>query len=138
MGLAATRVPGLQRRQARERSEWARVRLLGNMPAAVLLARVIPGLRLVTYTAAGFLRVPLAPFCAWVVLAVTIWTVGLYALSAAVGEALASRWGLPAPVAVALPIVALAVAFPLARAIRTFNRQLSRPLPRRRSQGQTP
>ena len=136
MGLAATRVPGLRRRRLRERSEWVRTRLLGQLPAAVLLARVIPGLRLVTYTAAGFLRVPLLRFCTWVLLAVSIWTAGLYALSAAIGQALAARWGLPAPVAVALPIVALAVAFPLLRAVRNFARQRHRP--HQRLQGQSP
>ena len=138
MGLAAARVPGLRRRRMRERSEWVRTRLLGHLPTAVLLARVIPGLRLVTYTAAGFLRVPLLPFCAWVLLAVSIWTAGLYALSAAIGQALAARWGLPPPVAVALPIAALAVAFPLLRAVRNFTRQRPHQRPCHRVQGQSP
>ena len=86
--------------------------------SAVLLARVIPGLRLVTYTACGFLRVPLLPFTAWVLLAVTLWTFGLYGLSAAIGQALSQRLGLPPAVAVALPIVLLAVSVPLLRSVR--------------------
>ena len=86
-------------RAARSTRAWA---------SAVLLARVIPGLRLATYTACGFVRVPLLPFTAWVLLAVSLWTLGLYALSAAVGQALARHLGLPAPVAVALPILVLA------------------------------
>jgi membrane protein DedA with SNARE-associated domain len=83
--------------------------------SAVLLARVIPGLRLTTYTASGFVRVPFMPFAAWVLLAVLLWTVGLYVLSAAIGQALAQALGLPAPVAVALPIVVLALAVPVWR-----------------------
>jgi membrane protein DedA with SNARE-associated domain len=79
----------------------------------VLIARVVPGLRLATYTACGFVRVPLLPFTAWVLLAVTLWTLGLYGLSAAIGQALAQHLGLPLPLAVALPIVLLAAAFPL-------------------------
>ena len=118
LGLAATRVPWLHRRYVGERSTWAREQLVQRLPSAVLLARVVPGLRLVTYTACGFVRVPLLAFSAWVVLAVTLWTVGLYGLSLAVGQALAQHLGLPVPLAVALPIVALALAVPLWRALR--------------------
>jgi len=85
----------------------------------VLLARVIPGLRLVTYTACGFVRVPLLRFSAWVLLAVALWTGGLYWASAQIGSALSRVWGLPAPVAVALPIVVFAALVPLVRATRT-------------------
>ncbi|HSI57650.1 MAG TPA: VTT domain-containing protein, partial [Ideonella sp.] len=74
LGLAATRVPGLRQRYIGERSLWAREQLLQRLASAVLLARVIPGLRLVTYTACGFLRVPLRPFTAWVAVAVSFWT----------------------------------------------------------------
>ena len=115
VGLAATRVPWLQRRYVGARSLWAQQQLGRRLPSAVLLARVIPGLRLVTYTACGFVRVPLAPFAAWVVLAVALWTAGLYAISFAIGEALARHLGIAPPLAVALPIVALAAGFPLVR-----------------------
>jgi membrane protein DedA with SNARE-associated domain len=79
---------------------------------------VVPGLRLATYTACGFVRVPLLPFTAWVLLAVTLWTLGLYGLSAAIGQALAQHLGLPPALAVALPILVLAAAVPLARHLR--------------------
>lgn len=117
-GLAALRWPALRRRWGGARAEPLRAALQRRLPSAVLLARVIPGLRLLTYTACGWLRVPLLPFTAWVLVAVAAWTAGLYALSAAVGAALMQAWGLPAPVAVALPIVVLALAVPAARAIR--------------------
>lgn len=115
MGLGATRVPWLRRRYVGERSLWARDQLERRLPSAVLLARVIPGLRLLTYTACGFVRVPLLPFTAWVLLAITLWTLGLYGLSVAIGHALAESLGLPPPVAVALPILVLAAAVPLWR-----------------------
>ena len=118
MGHHATRVPWLRRRYVGDKSLWARDQLVRRLPSAVLLARVIPGLRLATYTACGFVRVPLLPFTAWVVIAVTLWTLGLYALSAAIGHALAERFGLPSAVAVALPIIALALAVPLWRSAR--------------------
>jgi membrane protein DedA with SNARE-associated domain len=115
VGLLATRVPWLQRRYVGAKSLWAREQILRRLGSAVLLARVIPGLRLATYTASGFVRVPFLPFTLWVLLAVTLWTVGLYVLSAAIGQALARTLGLPAPLAVALPIVVLALVVPLWR-----------------------
>ena len=118
LGLAATRVPGLRRRCIGERSLWAREQLLQRLASAVLLARVIPGLRLVTYTACGFLRVPLRPFTAWVAVAVSLWTAGLYGLSVAIGQSLATHLGLPPALAVALPILVLAAAVPLLRRAR--------------------
>ena len=119
LGLAARRVGWLRRRFVPSRSAWAREQLVSRLPSAVLLARVIPGLRLVTYTACGFLRVPLLPFSLWVVVAVALWTAGLFWLSASIGAVLAKAWAIPAPIAVALPIVALAIAIPLLRSART-------------------
>jgi membrane protein DedA with SNARE-associated domain len=119
MGLGATRVPWLRKRYVGNRSAWAREQLVSRLPSAVLLARVVPGLRLATYTACGFVRVPIAPFTAWVMLAVTVWTVGLYGLSAAIGQSLTQHLGLPPPLAVALPILVLAAAVPLVRHLRT-------------------
>lgn len=118
MGLGATRLPWLKRRFGGARSDWARGSIEQRLGSAVLLARVIPGLRLATYTACGFVRVPLLPFACWVAAAVVLWTVGLYAVSAAIGQALAHHLGLPPAVAVALPIVLLALAVPLVRAAR--------------------
>jgi membrane protein DedA with SNARE-associated domain len=118
LGLGARRVPWLRRRYFGGKSEWARRQIEQRLATAVLLARVIPGLRLATYTACGFVRVPLLPFTGWVVLAVLIWTVGLYAFSAAVGQLLAQQLGLPSPIAVALPILVLALAIPLVRSVR--------------------
>ena len=124
LGLGATRSDWLHRRYVGDRALWARGQIMLRLPTAVLLARVIPGLRLVTYTACGFLRVPLAPFCAWVVLAVGVWTAGLYLLSVSVGAVLAQRWGVPPALAVALPILLLAVAVPLVRAIQQRRKRI--------------
>jgi membrane protein DedA with SNARE-associated domain len=123
LGRGATRVPWLRRRYIGERSSWARGQIERRLGSAVLLARVIPGLRLATYASCGFVRVPFGPFCAWVSFAVMLWTVGLYALSAAIGQALASQLGVSPPVAVALPILALALSVPLLRGI---HRRISR------------
>ncbi len=118
LGLAATRVPWLQRRYLGAKSDWARGQIVRRLSSAVLVARVVPGLRLLTYTTCGFVRIPLLPFTAWVLTAVSLWTVGLYALSVAVGQTLAHTLGVPPAVAVALPIVFLALAVPLLRRVR--------------------
>ena len=118
LGLAATRVPWLQRRYLGAKSDWARGQIVRRLSSAVLVARVVPGLRLLTYTTCGFVRIPLLPFTAWVLVAVSLWTVGLYALSVAIGQTLAHTLGLPPAVAVALPILAIALAVPLLRIAR--------------------
>ncbi len=119
LGLAANRLAFLRRRLIEGRGTWVREQLSGRFASAVLLARVIPGLRLVTYTACGFFSLPFWPFCAWVVFAVALWTAGLLWLSAVVGAALVLLLGIPAPVAVALPIIALALLLGLLRRNRT-------------------
>jgi membrane protein DedA with SNARE-associated domain len=117
LGVAATRIPWLRHRYIGPKSQRASQQLAQRLGPAVLLARVIPGLRLFTYTASGFLRVPLGRFCLWVGVAVALWTAGLYALSVAIGHQLASLLGLPPALAVALPILLVAVAIPLVRRI---------------------
>ena len=126
LGLGALRIPALRRWAQAERAQQLRAGIDARLGRAVLLARVIPGLRLLTYTACGWLRVPLAPFTLWVLLAVSAWTAGLYALSHGIGHALAQHLGLPLPLAVALPVVSFALAWPAARALQ---RRLS-PVPR--------
>ncbi len=121
-GAAARRVALLERRLIGPRSGQLSDRLTRHLPSAVLLARVIPGLRLLTYTACGFLRVNLVAFGALVVLAVGAWTAGLFALSAAVGAWISAALGVSPPLAVALPVVAFALAVPLLQRARAASR----------------
>jgi membrane protein DedA with SNARE-associated domain len=109
LGMAANRVPYLRRRLIDGRGRWMGEQLARRYAGAIVLARVVPGLRLVTYTAIGFYRLPFVLFCAWVVLAVAVWTGGLMGLSALVGTALSQALGIPPALAVALPIVVLAL-----------------------------
>jgi hypothetical protein len=48
----------------------------------------------------------------WVVIAVVVWTASLFWISATTGHALAQLLGVPESVAVTLPIIAIALAFP--------------------------
>ena len=113
LGLASTRLTWLRQRFMGKRTDLAREHIMRRLGSAVLIARVVPGLRLLTYTACGFVRVPLLQFTAWVVLAVTLWTLGLYVLSFSIGHAIAEATGLPPALAVAMPILALALVLPL-------------------------
>lgn len=113
LGLAANRWPYLRGRLTLGRASKLALHLEHRLAGAILLARVVPGLRLVTYTACGFFRLPLAPFCAWVALAVTVWTVGLMGVGALLGGPLEKALGIPAPVAVAIPITVLALGLSL-------------------------
>ena len=127
VGWAANRLPFLRRKyidgpaRVSERAAWAQAALHRRLASAVLLARVIPGLRLVTYTACGFFRTPLLPFVAWVLLAVGLWTVGLFWLSSTIGGAIAAHLSIPTPVAVALPIAMLALVFPALRYLQSLR-----------------
>lgn len=122
LGAAARRIPWLKRRAVGQRSAWAYTQLVQRLASAVMLARVIPGLRLVTYTACGFLEVPLLAFSAWVIVAVLIWTVGLFALSVAVGRELSAHLGVSPPIAAALPVLLIAALVPVARALARRRR----------------
>jgi membrane protein DedA with SNARE-associated domain len=121
-GLGARRIPWLHQKYiAPQRDSSIKLPLEQNLPTAVLLARVIPGLRLVTYVLCGFLRLPFTAFCLWVALAVALWTGALLGLGAVAGAALAQALHVPQPVAVALPILSLALAVPFAK--RLFQRR---------------
>jgi membrane protein DedA with SNARE-associated domain len=115
LGWAARSVPALRRRLVDGRAGWLGGKLARRYAGAIVLARVVPGLRLVTYTACGFYRLPFALFCIWVVLAVAVWTGGLMGLSAWIGTALRQALGIPPALAVALPIVLLALVLMLWR-----------------------
>ncbi len=115
VGFAAIRVPWFRRKLTGDRSHWIRDQLINRLSSAVMLARVIPGLRFVTYTACGFVQVPLLPFIFWVMVATSLWVIGLYGLSVAIGHQIADYLGIPPAIAVAIPIAIIALSVPLVR-----------------------
>jgi len=117
-GLGARRVPWLRRRFIEPQlHQGVKVRLEGQLASAILLARVVPGLRLVTYTLCGFVRVSLMGFCLWVCVAVALWTAGLFGLGVFAGDALANAFHMPRAFAVALPIIAVAITVPVVKRV---------------------
>ena len=120
LGAGARRIKWLEKRYITADTRKITESLHSHLISATLLARVIPGLRLFTYTACGFIRVSLAQFTFWVVIAVLTWTASLFWISATTGHALAAWLGVPESVAVTLPIIAIALAFP---AYKHFKRR---------------
>jgi membrane protein DedA with SNARE-associated domain len=124
LGFGAHRIAWLQKRwfdlstRHPDAVRRLQLRLDKQLPSAILLARVIPGLRLLTYTACGWLRVDLLRFSLWCCLAVTLWTAGLFYLSATVGEFITQRIGLSPAIAAALPVLAFALAVPAIRHVQ--------------------
>jgi membrane protein DedA with SNARE-associated domain len=125
LGAGAHRVAWLQKRwlglslRHPDAVQRLQTNLDTQLPSAILLARVIPGLRLLTYTACGWLRVDLMRFSLWCCFAVALWTAGLFYLSATVGDFITRTTGLPPALAAALPVLAFALAVPVIRHIRT-------------------
>ncbi len=74
LGNLARRIKALHRRLGVERTERWRNALHQRIVPAVLLARMLPGLRLPTYSGAGYLNVPFNTFVTIVLLSVLPWT----------------------------------------------------------------
>lgn len=74
LGSLARRIKALRHRLGIERAERWRGALHRRIVPAVLLARMVPGLRLPTYSGAGFLNVPFNAFAPAVLLSVLPWT----------------------------------------------------------------
>ena len=88
---------------------WLETRLI----ATVFTVRFVPGLRLPTYTASGFFRMPFRRFAISVVAATTIWTTllfaGAYYFGALTADSLGAwRWPLGLSIALVLFLIARA------------------------------
>jgi len=83
----------MPKRRALPAKEWLQQRL----GLAVLSSRFLPGLRLPTYTACGYLGVPFWRFAGLVVIGTPIWTSALFTVSMVCGDVMlrylgAWRW----------------------------------------------
>jgi membrane protein DedA with SNARE-associated domain len=91
----------------------AREMMVSKLGSAVMLARAIPGLRLFTYVACGYLHVPLPPFAIWVALSVSLWTLALFAISAFFGHQITEITGIPASWTAPAVVVVIALTIPV-------------------------
>lgn len=80
-----------------------------RLAGTVFVARVVPGLRLVSYVYLGLKQVNFLNFTLLVMIAVLIWTASLYAGSIYLGEFIAMSLPIPKVLAVSLPLLSLAI-----------------------------
>ena len=80
-----------------------------KLAGAVLLARVTPGLRLVSYVYLGLKHSNFLKFLLLVMVAVFVWCATLYLGSIYLGEAIAYALPIPKSIAVAIPLLFMAL-----------------------------
>ncbi len=107
LGALGRTHPRIARFVHHERLRPMRERLQRNLRKAVITTRFVPGLRLPTYLACGFFRMPFKEFFESAVFATLIWTTGLFGLSYLFGIATESwlgvwRWPIAIGIAVAI------------------------------------
>ena len=93
MGRLAARFPRLRRLVPEQRQAHGRRWLDAHVFRVVFISRFVPGARLPTYTACGFLGASFRRFALAAVLATSIWTSALFVLSMRVGHVLMEHFG---------------------------------------------
>lgn len=93
LGALAARVPWARRLIPPQRQDNGRAWLERHVFKVVFVARFLPGVRLPTYTACGFLGASFRKFVAAAIGATLIWTSALFAVSLRVGRLLVDHLG---------------------------------------------
>ncbi len=93
LGALAARVPWARRWAPPEKLRQSRSWLDTHVFKVVFISRFLPGARLPTYTACGFLGADLAQFALATVLATAVWTSLLFGVSLHVGRLLMEYLG---------------------------------------------
>jgi membrane protein DedA with SNARE-associated domain len=117
LGRLSHKVAWIKNRYVNGRQFKARELMMSKLGSTIMLARAIPGFRLLTYVACGYLHVPLSPFAAWVALSVTIWTVALFAISAFFGHQITEITGIPSSWTAPTVVVVIALLIPVFKRI---------------------
>ena len=93
MGRLSTRIGWVARLIPEHRSRVASEWLRGRVFKVVLISRFLPGMRLPTYTACGFLRADLREFTLAAIVATLAWTSLLFGVSLRIGQFLIDHLG---------------------------------------------
>lgn len=99
LGKAARRLKAVRERLPVQSEIFAK-----NLGLQLLIARIIPGLRLATYPATGIVGVPPLDFMKWILLWGLLWTGGLLIIASAVSDRLGQVISVP-PAVVAILFV---------------------------------
>lgn len=107
IGMLARTHPRIYRFLQHERLLALRENLERNLLQTVITTRFIPGLRLPTYIACGFFRMPFREFARSVILATLVWTTGLFFTAYLLGYATEGwlgiwRWPISAGIVLAV------------------------------------
>lgn len=120
-GYFSRQIPFLKRRFVDNiRKDDARLNR-HQLAGTIFIARVTPGLRLISYVYLGLKQVNFWSFTSLMMLAVLIWTASLYLGSIYLGGAITKVLPIPKEIAVALPLLVLALitfAYPWLKAKR--------------------
>jgi membrane protein DedA with SNARE-associated domain len=90
-GAAALSSPWIAKRVPEARWIHARTWLERHAPGAIVGSRFLPGTRFALYVLAGVLRLPLAVFALWAMLAAVLWAPTIVLLTAALGDVFVAR-----------------------------------------------
>lgn len=93
LGRLSARIGWVARRLPPRRTEGLRDWVGARVFRVVFVSRFIPGMRLPTYTACGYLRADLKRFALAAVVATSIWTTLLFGLSLRIGQMLIDHLG---------------------------------------------
>ncbi|MDR3539308.1 MAG: VTT domain-containing protein [Acetobacteraceae bacterium] len=93
LGRLAAYVPLVARWLPPQRQDAVRAWINGRVFKVVLVSRFLPGLRLPTYTTCGFVGANLRQFALAAVLATSVWTSLLFAVSLKIGQFLMDHLG---------------------------------------------
>jgi membrane protein DedA with SNARE-associated domain len=110
LGRFAGTHPWAKRWVSNERVQAVKGWLHGRLFAMVLATRFLPGARLPTYTACGFLRVPFATFALAVIVATLAWTTFLFTIVLRAGSYIMTTlgpWRWPAAIGLAVLIMGI-------------------------------
>ena len=109
LGRLARRFRWAQRWAPQQRARRGRNWIEAHVFRVVFISRFIPGARLPTYTACGFLHADFKRFALAAIAATLIWTSGLFAVSLRVGQFLIDHLGAWRWVGMGIFVVAIVV-----------------------------
>ncbi len=127
LGALAARWPRARRFVSEHRIMRGRAFLEGSLFVTLFGARFMPGMRLPTYTASGFLGIPFPRFALYAAVLAAGWATALYSIIAVLGETVLAELG-PWRWVVAAIVIAGAIALPrVAERIAQRKRSASPP-----------
>jgi membrane protein DedA with SNARE-associated domain len=122
LGRTARRWPWLAHKLNHKRAQKIAHSLNSNLFSILILARIIPGLRTVTFSAAGLFKSNFITFCSIVIPAVLIWTAALLFAGVKLVDFISEATGIGMPYVITIVISLLFLPM-IWHAVRQFYRR---------------